>query len=166
MDYQDDKCPEIQTYEEMAKAYSNSLKDKGFVFIRLDNEDYSFLLNEVFDVLFKLRSSYRFLNGFLGSSDFLSLTEKQIEELRKLFDFKKNHSFQLRTNKTKCLLNTISLEANLLLKLNTLAQKSDYFKELSSIASERLLLLHQNYKIEGIFNNLANLNFHTPPNSL
>ena len=111
----------------------------------------------VFEILFKLRSSYRFLNGFLGSDDFLDLTEKQIEILRKIFNYDKNRSYRLVTNKTKCFLNNISLESKLLVKLSELAKKSDNFLELSSICEKRLLKLSENFNIEGIFNNLNNL---------
>lgn len=159
MEYNDELIPTPENYEKMAKAYSNALKEKGFVFIRLSNEDFCFLIDEIFDILFKLRSSYRYLKGFMGSDKFLELNEEQIEELRDIFSYSKNRAFQIRTNKTKCFLNTVSLETRLILKLNELAQKSEYFEKLSSIASKRLLLSTELYSIEGIFNNLTNLSF-------
>lgn len=157
--YEDNSFPSLDSYEKMAKAYSDALKDKGFLFIPLNQENFDFLIEEIFDILFKLRSSYRFLNGFLGSDKFLDLTEQQIEVLRKEFNYEKNRAFRLRTNNTKCLLNNISLECKLLLKLNELAQQCGKLELLSSLSEKRLLLLIENFNIEGIFNNLINMSF-------
>jgi len=156
MQYDDERISTPENFENMARAYLNSLKDQGFMFFRLTDNDYSLLLKEVFEILFKLRSSYRFLNGFLGSDKFLDLTEQQIQTLRNLFSYNKNQGYLVKTNNTKCFLNNIALESKLILKLNQLAQESDFFKELSSLASERLNLLNENYDIEGIFTNQPN----------
>lgn len=157
MQYNDDRIPTPDSFAQMAKAYSNSLKDQGFVFIKLDCEDYNFLIDEVFEILFKLRSSYRFLKGFMASDKFLLLNDKQIDSLRLLFNYTKNRGFQIKANKTKCFLNTIALENRLILKMNELARKSDYYDQLSSLINSRLLLATENYSIEGVFNNLINL---------
>lgn len=157
--YNDDCLAGPEEFERMAKAYSNALKDKGFLFVSLNNENFDFLIDEVFDILFKLQSSYHFLNGFLGSDKFLELTKQQIEILRKEFNYEKNRAFKLRTNNTKCFLNNISLESKLLLKLGELAKKSGKFEEISSLCEKRILLLIENFNIEGIFNNLTNLSF-------
>lgn len=154
--YNDENISTPENFEKMAKAYSDSLKEQGFVFFKINEEDYSLLLTEVFDILFKLRASYRFLGGFLESDKFLSLTEKQIDYLRTLFSYNKNQGYIVKTNNTKCFLNNISLESVLILKLNILAQKSEYFQELSSLVNERLTLMHENYNIEGIFTNQLN----------
>jgi len=159
MEYNDNIFPTPDKIEEMAKAYSSSLREQGFLFIKLNNEEYSFLIDEVFDILFKLRSSYRFMKGFMNCNLLLELNERQIDKMRRIFDYKTNHAFQVKTNKTKCFINSISLENKLFLKVNELAQKSEKFLELSSIINERLPLLIENYHIEGIFNNFSNLSF-------
>lgn len=152
MEYNDSKIPTLEDYEKLAKAYAESLKDKGFVFIRLDNENYNFLLDEVFDILFKLRATYRFLGTFLEANQFLELTNGHIEKLRNLFDYKKNRGFRIRGDRTKAFLNSVSLENRLIIKLNSLAQKSDFFNELSQLCLERLHMSAENYKIEGLLN--------------
>ena len=157
MNYNDEASPTLENFENMARAYSEKIKNEGFVFINLNDQDYSFLLEEVFDILFKLRASYRFLNGFLGSNLFLDLTEEQIKDLRDLFDYTKNRGFRVQTNNTKCFLNTVSLESKLILKLGDLAKKSDHFSAISSIINKRLVLIANNYQVDGIFNNLSNL---------
>ena len=157
MEYNDNLFPTQENYEKMARAYSSALQKQGFVFIKLADEDYTFLLDEIFEILFKLRSSYRYLNSFLDSNRFLDLTNLQIEEMRTLFNYQKNRGFQVRVNKTKCFLNSLSLEGKLLLKLNELAQKSDLFTQLSKIANDRLMLMVENYAIQGTFSNTSNL---------
>ena len=159
MVYDDNIFPTPEEFENMAKEYSNAVRQKGFIFVNMFFEDYSLLLDEIFDILFKLSASYRFLNGFLGSDDFLNLTEEHIDKLRQMFDYKKNRAVQVKTNNTKCLLNTISLENLLTLKLFELAKKSEKVIEIFKIISDRLKFSNENYKIEGIFNNLINLSF-------
>ena len=159
MEYDDELKPTPQMYAEMAKAYSATLKEQGFVFIRLSAEDYNFLVDEVFDLLFKLRSSYRFLKGFMESNRFFNLNEDQINNLRTMFKYTKNRAFQIRTNKTKCFINSIALENRLILKLNELAQKSDFYEEISLFISQRLSLTSEAYSIEGIFNSMSSLSF-------
>ena len=82
MEYNDEAMPSIENIEAMAKAYNASLKEKGFVFINLEEEGKNLLISEVFDILFKLRASYRYLKRFLGSDKLLSLTEHNIDYLR------------------------------------------------------------------------------------
>lgn len=159
MVFDDNLSPTPEEFEKMAKAYSSTLKDKGFVFVNLLNEDYSLLLDEIFEILFKLRSSYRFLNGFLGSDKFLDLTENQIDQLRSLFNYTKNRGVRVKANSTKCLINTISLENILTLKLFELAKKTELLPQIVKMIKDRLTLSFENYKIEGIFNNLVNLGF-------
>ena len=47
--YNDEILPE--NFEEIAKAYSNSLKKKGFVFVKLEEEEFNLLLDEI-NILF------------------------------------------------------------------------------------------------------------------
>ncbi len=147
MEYDDFVCPTPDEYEQLARAYSNSLKEKGFVFVRLDSEAVNVLVDEVFDLLFKLRSSYRMLGNFMGSDRFYSLNEEQIETMRNLFDYKQNRGFKLNWNKTKCFLNAISLENRLLIKLFLLAQKSDEYEKLIGLCFQRLRMSADLYEV-------------------
>ena len=104
MDYNDEAMPSLENIEAMAKAYNISLKERGFVFINLEEEGKNLLINEVFDILFKLRASYRFLKNFLSSTKMLSLTDEHIDYLRKLFDIEDNRGYFVSTNQTKCFL--------------------------------------------------------------
>ena len=148
MEYDDEAMPNISQFEEMAKAYNLSLKSKGFVFINLEEEGRNILLDEIFDILFKLRSSYRGMGTFMSSNTMLKLTEKHLEKLREFFDMEKNRGYFVITNKTKCFLNSIALENALSLKLLLLSQKSQYGEEILSMIFEREKYISQNLSIE------------------
>ena len=45
MEYNDEKL--CENFEAMARAYSKSLNNKGFVFIKLEDEEFSMLLDEI-----------------------------------------------------------------------------------------------------------------------
>lgn len=140
MEYDDFVCPTPDEYEVLAKAYSDSLKEKGFIFVRLDNEGVNILIDEVFDLMFKLRASYRSIGNFMGCDKFYNLNEEQIDILRTKFNYKQNRGFKVNWNKTKCFLNAISLENRLLIKLFLLAQKSDEYEFLVGLIFQRMRL--------------------------
>ena len=51
-EYNDEMMPE--DFETIAKAYSKSLKNKGFVFIRLEEEEFRLLIGEVLVIIAKI----------------------------------------------------------------------------------------------------------------
>ena len=67
--------------------------------------------------------------------------------LREKFDYKQNRGFQMRWNKTKCFLNTISLENRLLIKMFLLAQKSDEFEFLVGLIFQRMRMSADLYDV-------------------
>ncbi len=150
MEYNDFTVMSPDDYEVLAKAYSDSLKEKGFIFVRLDNEGEKILIDEVFDLLFKLRASYRVLGKFMGADKFYKLNEEQLELLRKKFDYKHNRGFRVNWNKTKCFLNSVSLENKLSIKMFLLAQKSDEFEFLVGLIFQRMRLSADLYEINNI----------------
>ena len=102
MEYNDEALISTDSIEEMARAYNLSLKEKGFIFINLEEEGKTILIDEIFEILFKLRASYRFLRNFLDSQKMLELTENQINELRSLFNVENNRGYVIKANQTKC----------------------------------------------------------------
>ena len=148
MEYDDGAMPTLEKYEEMAKAYNISLKEKGFVFINLEEEGKNLLVDEIFDIMFKLRTSYRGMRNFMGSNAMLDLTEKHISSLRNLFGNEKNKGYFIRTNKTKCFLNSLALESMLSLKLLLLSQKCEFGSEIFSIIIDRTKHIYENLTIE------------------
>lgn len=152
MQYDDEKMPSLENIENMAKQYSLSLKEKGFVFVCLDEEGKKILIDEVFDILFKLRASYRALGNFLDSQKILEITENNILSLRNLFEVETNRGFFVTSNQTKCFLNCISMESSLLIKLLLLSQKCEFGETLLSIIIERARFISKNLAISGILN--------------
>ena len=148
MQYNDEALPTLSSIEEMARAYSFSLKQKGFVFINLEAEGKKLLVHEIFEILFKLRASYRALGSFMGANGLLSLTEEHIAKLRNIFDIEENKGYLITTNKTKCFLNTLSLETSLSIKLLLLSQKCDENEEIIAILIERAKHISKNLEIE------------------
>lgn len=151
MQYDDEAVSSVEQIEEMAKAYSGALKEKGFVFVGLEEEGKMLLLKEVFDILFKLRASYRYLGNFLSSMKMLSLTEKHIDELRGVFNFEKNRGHLVATNRTKCFLNSVALENLLSVKLLLLSQKTTEGDKIVSMLIERQSLCFENLEIQNAF---------------
>lgn len=147
MEYNDFCCPTPDEYEALAKAYSNSLKEKGFIFVHLEGESVRVLVDEVMDLMFKLRSSYRALGTFMGADKFYALNEEQIDYLRDMFDYKQNRAFKVNFNKTKNFVNCISLENRLLIKLFLLAQKSENYEKLVGLCFQRLRMAADLYEI-------------------
>ncbi len=147
MEYEDFAFLSPNEYEQLAKAYSNALKEKGFIFVRLDEEGVSNLVDETFDLMFKLRSTYRSLGTFMGSDKFYALNEEQIETMRKMFSYKQNRGFRLSPNKTKAFINAISLENRLVMKLFLLAQKSEEYERLVSLCFQRMRMSSDLYDV-------------------
>ena len=150
MEYNDFACPTPDEYEVLAKAYTNALKQKGFIFVRLDSEGVNVLVDEVFDLLFKLRSTYSALGSFLGANNFYRLNEEQIDIMRTMFDYKHNRSFKMNWNKTKCFVNSISLENRLIMKMLLLAQKSDEYEKLLGLCFQRMRMSTDLYEVAEI----------------
>lgn len=155
MEYDDFACPTPDEYENLAKAYMQSLREKGFVFVSLEREEQKLLIDEVFDLMFKLRASYRLLGPFMGCDRFYKLNEEQIDTLRQMFDYHANRGFRVGWNKTKCLLNSISLENKLLIKMFMLAQKSEKYENLVALCFQRLRMSADLFEIGEITPNMC-----------
>ena len=72
-------------FEEMAKAYSKNLKKKGFVFIRLEEEEFSLLVDEVLVLLAKMKASLIRLKNRLKSDKLMNRLEGFEEKLLQKF---------------------------------------------------------------------------------
>lgn len=154
MEYNDEAIANLEAFEEMAKAYHLSLKDQGFVFLNLEEEGKSLLIEEVFDILTKLKVSYKNLGCFFDSQNMLSLTNDDLENISKMFSVKPSCNFYVSNlNKTKCFINSISLENELILKLLFLSQKCEYGKEILQIIIKRTKYISKNLNIPYIIQN-------------
>ena len=153
MEYNDEKLLSISEYEIMAKAYSQKLKEKGFFFVQIDGRENNELIAECYKLLLKLKSSLFFLGNFLGTGRMYALNERHIKLFQTLFPECDNvERYKIRGDKTKCFLNMLSLESQLLIKLVDLSQNSPFSSQIDRMLNERLRLSSEIYKIKGLIN--------------
>lgn len=144
MNYNDEQLLNISDYEIMAKAYSSALKSRGFMIVQIDNDEYKTTLREIFAQLFAIRALLFTLGGFLNTSRFYSLNERQIKKLTLMFDFdEKQVPSKPPRDKTKCLLSFLSTECLLIKNLIELADKTNFENQLKDIIRSRLNLLSE-----------------------
>jgi hypothetical protein len=120
--YDDEMLPE--DFEQIAKAYSSALKDKDFVFVRLESEEFGLLVDEVFVLLAKMKACLKRLEKRLDSADFVDNLCTFESKLQEKFDKKKPHNFTCVENENVAFLTLVSVENMLLLKLMSLSAKS------------------------------------------
>lgn len=151
MDFNDEPLLTPESYGQIAKAYKQALKDKGFVFVAFDKSDNESALKEVFDTIWLLHDNLFALGGFLGTGAMFNLNEKQILALQNMFEYNyERKKAKLYGDKTKLFLNMLSLENILINKLLCLALSSDKFEQIVNIIKERTALSGSLYKINGI----------------
>ena len=85
--YDDEMLPD--DFEQIAKAYSKSLKDRGFVFVRLHEEEFNLLLDEIFVILAKMKASLIKMEKVLDSKKLQEILEKSEKNLSKTFNCSK-----------------------------------------------------------------------------
>ena len=82
--YDDEMLPE--DFEEIAKAYSQSLKKRGFVFVHLDQEELSFLVDEVLICLAKMKAC---LKNLVHIQSVVLQNKLKLKQLNKILLIKK-----------------------------------------------------------------------------
>ncbi len=144
MEYNDEQICSIDDYENIAKAYTAALKSRGFMIIQVDNEASRQLLSEIFELMVTIKNSLFMLGGFLNTSKFYSLNERQLKKLALLYDFQiPTLQNQAPRDKTKCLLYFLSNECKLINSLVKLLGQTNYENKINDIISSRLSLLSQ-----------------------
>lgn len=142
MEYNDEQVLSCSSYEIMARAYAEAMKEKGFMFVQVDNEKNRALIDDTFDTISKIKSCLFFLGGFLNTSKIYSLNERQIKKLEIIFDCEIAHNkYSFMADKTRALLEFIGHEAHLIKNLITLSSQSSFEHEILKIINERLSLL-------------------------
>lgn len=142
MQYNDDVILNIEDYEKMAKAYASALKSHGFMIVQVEDSEVKELYREVFDSLYKIKACLFALGGFLNTSPFYSLNERQIKKLSLIFDYEGSLiNFRPPYDKTKCLLCFLSQECLLIKSLIKLAESCNYESQIKDIINSRLAKL-------------------------
>lgn len=144
MNYNDEGLLSIEQYEVMAKAYADALKKRGLKIVNIDDEIDERDVDEIFDKISNIKSLLFTLGGFLNTSTFYSLNERQLKKLLIIFDKDTIPSLHVKTrDKTKCFLSFLSCEFALTSKLLTLSEKTNFESEIKGMIHQRLTLLSQ-----------------------
>lgn len=144
MQYNDEKLLNIEDYEIMAKAYASSLKKQGFMIVQMEDSYIDGLVKEIMKNLYRIKSYLFALGGFLNTSSFYSLNERQIKKLSLLFDQDlESTNFHASRDKTKTFLSFLAEEFLLIKNLNKLAQNCNYESQINDIINARLTKLNE-----------------------
>ena len=141
MEYNDERLQSQEDYQKLATAYADALKEKGFQIISISRPSQQDIA-AVFEKLYKIKSLLFCMGGFLGTSTFYSLNERQLEKFKLIFEYISPHSSSIKTHdKTKCFLSFISAELSLINQLNTIAEQSPFEIEIKRMITQRLISL-------------------------
>ena len=145
--YDDELMPE--NFEQIAKAYSKSLKKKGFIFIRLDEEEFNLLLGEIYVLIGKMKACLEHLRSHIDGKELkLKLIDAEIA-LTEKFEHKKPHKFKCVEDKNTTFLSLISLENMLILKLMLLSIKSGELELCNKIITSIAAIFAESFALEG-----------------
>ena len=144
--YNDELLPE--DFEEMAKAYSANLKNKGFVFVKLFEEEKSLLIGEILVLFAKMKACLHKLQKSIdGKKLFLALQNYEEKICEK---FKKNpHNFVCVENENNAFLSLISAENMLLSKLFFLSCRTDENEFFYEIIFSISAIFSESFSLEG-----------------
>lgn len=143
MNYNDEGLLSTSQYEIIAKAYADALKKKRLKIVNIDDIDQG-EVDKIFELLAQIKALLFSLGGFLNTSTFYSLNERQIKKLLIIFD---REQLPIQSNKcrdkTKCFLSFLSTEFALINALLSVAEKTRFEGEIKALTSARLTLLSQ-----------------------
>lgn len=146
-EYNDFLMPE--RFEEMAKAYSQSLKKQGFVFVRLEDEEFNLLLNEVLIILEKMRACLKKLEKQIDSNQLRKKLDSAQAMLCERFNIRPSLDFKYSGNENAAFLCMVGLENLLITKLLLLAIKSGELELCHAIISSICNTISQSFNLEG-----------------
>lgn len=145
--YNDELMPE--NFEQIAKAYSKNMKKKGFIFIRLEEEEFNLLLGEVYVIIGKMKACLNHLQSHIDSKDLKNkLIDAEIA-LTEKFEHRKPHKFRCIEDKNTTFLSLISLENMLILKLMLLSIKSGELELCNKIITSITAIFAESFTLEG-----------------
>lgn len=151
MEYNDEKM--CDDFEAMARAYSKSLKNKGFVFVKLEDEEFSMLTDEIMALFGKITACLKKIENEADCKYLMSVTEKNIEEFKK--KFARNHVLRVyacQSTPSDAFLSLISLENTLTLKLMILSVKSGELEFCYDLITARTRIYANSFSQEGFKN--------------
>lgn len=145
--YNDELLP--NDFEEIAKAYSKNLKKKGFVFIRLEEEEFSLLIDEVLVLLAKMKACLERLKKQLDSQKLMQRLCMFEERLLEKFENKKPHNFKCVEDENQTFLSLVSIENALIIKLLSLSVKSGEIELCNEIIVGITSVFAESFEMQG-----------------
>ena len=145
--YDDELMP--KDFEQIAKAYSKSLKNKGFVFIRLEEEEFHLLLGEIFVLLEKMLACLKKLKNKIDSKILKCKIIEAEDALSDKFHKKKTHKFLCVEDENFSFLSLVSIENTLIIKLMLLSVKSGELELCNNIITNIAGIFAESFSCEG-----------------
>lgn len=145
--YNDELLPE--DFEKIAKAYAQKLKNNGFVFIKLEDEERELLIGEIFVLIAKMKACLERLKNCLQSDRLMCRLENAEEVLRDRFSNKKPHKFACVATENEAFLSLISIENTLIIKLMLLSIKSEEYELCNGIITGITGIFAESFSQEG-----------------
>ncbi len=136
-------------FEEIARAYSKNLKKKGFIFVKLEEEEFNLLVDEVLVLLAKMKACLVRLKKQLDSQKLMQRLECFEEEVCEKFDNKKPHNFKCVENENQAFLSLVSIENMLIIKLLSLSMKSGEIELCNEIIVGITSVFAESFDIQG-----------------
>ncbi len=146
-EYNDSLIPE--RFEEMAKAYSQSLKKQGFVFVRLEDEEFNLLSNEILIILEKIKACLKKLEKQIDSAQLRKKLDSAQAKLCEKFNIHPSLKFKYSGKENAAFLCLVGLENLLITKLLLLAIKSGELELCHTIISSICNVISQGLNLEG-----------------
>ena len=145
--YNDELLP--NDFEEMARAYSKHLKKKGFVFVKLEDEEFSLLVDEILVLIAKMKACLLRLKKQLDSQKLMERLDSFETRISSQFENKKPHSFKCVENENQAFLSLVSIENMLILKLMSLSLKSGEIELCNEIIVGITAVFAESFDIQG-----------------
>lgn len=139
----------LEDFEQIAKAYSKTLKDKGFVFVRLEEEEFNLLIVEIFVLIAKMKACLIKLEKQLHSEKLMCRLENSEQLLRERFANKQPFSYECVEDENATFLSLVSIENMLIIKLMLLATKSGELELCNSITLSISSIFAESFSCEG-----------------
>ena len=140
--YKDEQILSVNEYEKIAKAYADALKKKRLKIVHSEDFFDERLVESIFEKFSIIKACLFALGGFMNTSSFYSLNERQMKKFNIIFD---TYSFPHKTapfrDKTKCFISFISNEFSLINDLIKIAEQSSFEEEIKNMTTQRLSII-------------------------
>ena len=113
-----------ENFEVMAKEYSQRLKDKGFVFVKLQEEEFEFLIDEILVLFEKMKACLNRLNLRFDSQKLFSKIENCQNLICGKYDKIKPHKLRCVADENSAFFALVSCQNSLTIKTLSLSTKS------------------------------------------